>query len=293
MSAPLLAAGPRRVVIAHLFPAALNLYGDRGNVETLVRRAAWRGIEAEVRGIGAGDAAALEGADVIFIGGGADQHQRSAGDALMALADPLRRAIGEGAALLAVCAGYQSLGHAFRSPHAGEIPGPGILDVHTEMPAGADRFVGGIGLELDADSPIALADPGRRRSVVGFENHSGRTTLGPGMRPLGRVVFGRGNDGVSGLEGGIALPGEGGLRGLRIGTYLHGPLLPRNPHLADFLLASGLGRGEPIALAPLPDEAEWEAHRRFADDWTAIRPGVYRTSRVGRLRDRARALVGF
>ena len=120
---------PDRVVIAHLFPDALNLYGDRGNIDTLVRRAGWRGIEAEVRGIGAGDAAALRGADVIFIGGGADQHQRAVADTLMDLADPLRRAIDEGAALLAVCAGYQNLGHAFRSPLVGEIRGPGLLDV--------------------------------------------------------------------------------------------------------------------------------------------------------------------
>ncbi len=286
-------SAPDRVVIAHLFPDALNLYGDRGNIVTLVRRAAWRGIEAEVRGIGAGDGAALAGVDVIFIGGGADQHQRAVADALLGLVDPLRRAIDDGAALLAVCAGYQNLGHAFRSPLVGEIPGPGLLDVETEMPVGAERFVGGIALEMDADSPIVAADPLRRRRVVGFENHSGRTTIGPTMRPLGRVVFGRGNDGSSGLEGAIALPGEGGMRGLRIGTYLHGPLLPRNPHLADFVLASGLGRGAPVQLPPLPDHPEWDAHDRFAADWTAIRPGVYRRSRIGRLRDRMGALIGF
>ena len=284
---------PDRVVIAHLFPDALNLYGDRGNIDTLVRRSGWRGIRPEVRGIDASNAADLAGADVIFIGGGADQHQRAVADVLMALADPLRRAIDDGAALLAVCAGYQNLGHAFRSPHVGEIPGPGLLDVETEMPAGAVRFVGGIAIEVDDASPIAAADAHGRRRIVGFENHSGRTTLGPTMRPLGRVLIGRGNDGASGLEGAIALPGDGGLRGLRIGTYLHGPLLPRNPHLADFVLASGLGRGAPLELATLPDEAEWDAHRRFADDWTAIRPGVYRRSRVGRLRDRAGALIGF
>ena len=287
------ASMPDRLVIAHLFPDALNLYGDRGNIATLVRRATWRGIEAEVRGIGADDASRLDGADVIFIGGGADQHQRVVADALVALADPLRRAINEGAALLAVCAGYQNLGRAFRSPLVGEIPGPGLLDVETEMPAGAERFVGGIAIEVDDASPIAAADALGRRRIVGFENHSGRTTLGPTMRPLGRVLIGRGNDGATGFEGAVALPGDGELRGLRIGTYLHGPLLPRNPHLADFVLASGLGRGAPIALTPLPDEAEWDAHTRFADHWTAVRPGVYRRSRIGRLRDRAGNLIGF
>ncbi len=284
---------PDHLVIAHLFPDALNLYGDRGNIDTLARRASWRGIAVEVRGIGADDGPRLAGADVIFIGGGADQHQRAVADELIALAEPLRRAIDEGAALLAVCAGYQNLGHAFRSPHVGEIPGPGLLDVETEMPAGAERFVGGIAVELEEGSPIAAADGLGRRRVVGFENHSGRTSLGPTMRPLGRVLIGRGNDGASGFEGAVAMPGDGGLRGLRIGTYLHGPLLPRNPHLADFVLASGLGRGAPIELPPLPDDAEWDAHRRFADDWTAIRPGVYRRSRIGRLRDRAGALIGF
>jgi CobQ-like glutamine amidotransferase family enzyme len=293
MTAPSGSARPGRVVIAHLFPDALNLYGDRGNIDTLVRRAAWRGITPEVRGIDASNAGDLAGADVIFIGGGADQHQRSVADELIALAEPLRRAIDEGAALLAVCAGYQNLGHAFRSPHVGEIPGPGLLDVETEMPAGAERFVGGIAIELDAASPIAAADAQAHRRIVGFENHSGRTAIGPTMRPLGRVVIGRGNDGGSGFEGAIALPGDGGLHGLRIGTYLHGPLLPRNPHLADFVLASGLGRGAAVDLPPLPDDAEWDAHRRFADDWTAIRPGVYRRSRIGRLRDRAGALIGF
>ena len=296
---------PDRVVIAHLFPDALNLYGDRGNIDTLVRRAGWRGIGAEVRGIGAGDAAALRGADVIFIGGGADQHQRAVADALMDLADPLRRAIDDGATLLAVCAGYQNLGHAFRSPLVGEIRGPGLLDVETEMIAGAERFVGGIVIEPDAASPfgagVAAMDPGAAalspgrapREVTGFENHSGRTTLGPTMRPLGRVLVGRGNDGASGFEGATAMPGEGGLGGLRIGTYLHGPLLPRNPHLADLVLAMGLGRGRPAVLSPLPDEAEWLAHDRFAADWTAIRPGVRSRSSVGRLRDRLGSLIGF
>jgi len=293
MSARAGGATPDRVVIAHLFPEALNLYGDLGNIVTLARRAQWRGITAEIRGIGEHDADQLKGVDVIFIGGGADQHQRAVADALVALADPLRRAIDDGAALLAVCAGYQNLGHAFRSPHVGEIPGPGLLDVETEMPVGAERFVGGIAIELGGDSPIANADAQGRRRIVGFENHSGRTTIGPTMHPLGRVVIGRGNDGVSGAEGAIALPGEGGLTGLRIGTYLHGPLLPRNPHLADFVLASGLGRGMPVELAPLPDETEWDAHQRFADHWTAIRPGVYRRSPLGRLRDRAGALIGF
>lgn len=277
-------------MIGHLFPDQLNLYGDHGNVETLVRRASWRGIEVEVRPIRAGDAALVRGVDVLFIGGGADRHQQAVAEALTALAAPLRGAIEDGAALLAVCAGYQNLGHVYRSPLVGEIRGPGLLDVETDVPAGAERLVGGLVVELPPGSPIAGTGP---RRLVGFENHSGRTTLGATMRPLGRVVVGRGNDASSGEEGAIALPGEGGVAGLRIGTYLHGPLLPRNPHLADFVLAAGMGRGRVAGLSPLPDEHEWLAHRTFEADWTAIRPGVHRRSRIGRTAERLSGLIGF
>jgi hypothetical protein len=187
----------------------------------------------------------------------------------------------------------------------GEIRGPGLLDVETEMIAGAERFVGGIVIEPDDRSPIGVAlaplaagsaagaGSSTHGVITGFENHSGRTTVGPAMRPLGRVLTGRGNDGASGFEGAVAMPGDGGIAGLRIGTYLHGPLLPRNPHLADIVLAMGLGRGRPAVLAPLPDDPEWLAHDRFAADWTAIRPGVRRRSSVGRLRDRMGSLIGF
>jgi CobQ-like glutamine amidotransferase family enzyme len=288
-----------RVVVAHLFPDLLNLYGDRGNIETLARRAAWRGFEVEVRRIAAGDGRALRGADVIFVGGGADRHQKLVADALTTLEDPLRAALDDGASLLAVCAGYQSLGHVYRSNLVGDLAGPGLLDVETEVPAGAPRLVGGIVLELESGSPIAAAtgdgprrSPGGTHRLVGFENHGGRTTLGPTMRPLGRVLLGRGNGDDAREEGAIALPGEGGIAGLRIGTYLHGPLLPRNPHLADFVLACGIARGLGDPLPALLDEHEWAAHDSFEADWTAIRPGVHRQSRLGRTLDRVTALIG-
>jgi hypothetical protein len=294
-----------RVVIAHLFPDLLNLYGDRGNVETLVRRATWRGIVAEVRAVGGRDGALLADADVIFIGGGADRDQAAVAATIAPLAEPLAAALARGAALLAVCAGYQNLGHAYRSPLIGEIRGPGLLDVETNAPADAERLVGGVIVELAADSPVvgagtasaaAVGSAGAARLLVGFENHSGRTTLGPSMRPLGRVVVGSGNDAASRDEGAIALPGDGGVAGLRIGTYLHGPLLPRNPHLADFLLAAGMSRGgtRPVpALAPLPDRREWLAHDAFEADWRAKRPATRRRSPVGRAVDRLQSLVGF
>ena len=285
-----MSASRTRVVIGHLFPDQLNLYGDRGNIETFVRRAAWRGIAAEVREIHAGEAAALDGVDVLFIGGGADQHQRAIADALLDLAPALERAFRAGTALLAVCAGYQNLGHVFRSPLVGEVPGPGLLDVETDVPAGARRLVGGIVVAVDPALHISGTEAHR---VVGFENHSGRTTLGPSMRPLGRVLVGTGNDTEARTEGAIALPGDGGVAGLRIGTYLHGPLLPRNPHLADFVLACGLGRGEPVALAPLRDDREWRANETFEAYWAAIRPGEHPRSRIGRTIERLRGLIGF
>ena len=294
-----------RVVIAHLFPDLLNLYGDRGNVETLVRRATWRGIAAEVRAVGGRDGAMLEDADVIFIGGGADRDQAAVAATIAPLAEPLALALARGTALLAVCAGYQNLGHAYRSPLIGEIRGPGLLDVETNAPADAERLVGGVVIELGADSPVVAAgtvsaaaagSPGAAQRLVGFENHSGRTTLGPSMRPLGRVVVGSGNDAESRDEGAIALPGDGGIAGLRIGTYLHGPLLPRNPQLADFLLASGMSRGgtRPVPeLEPLPDRREWLAHDAFEADWRAKKPAASRRSPVGRAVDRLQSLVGF
>lgn len=288
---------PGRVVIAHLFPDLLNLYGDHGNVETLVRRATWRGLATEVRRVNPGDANALRDVDVLFVGGGADRHQRLVADALVALSEPLRAAVADGAVLLAVCAGYQSLGHVYRSRLVGELRGPGLLDVETDVPADGERLVGGLVIELGADSPIMAA--GDRASgagaganrLVGFENHAGRTRLGSTLQPLGRVVVGRGNDDGGRDEGAIALPGAGGIAGLRIGTYLHGPLLPRNPHLADFVLACGIARGMGVPLAPLPSPAEWTAHARFEADWRAINPGAKRRSRSARVAGRLAVLA--
>jgi CobQ-like glutamine amidotransferase family enzyme len=290
-----------RIVIAHLFADLLNLYGDRGNIATLARRARWRGAEVEVREIGGDDGAALAEADLIFIGGGQDSQQISAARGLDRLGGALVDAVGAGAALLAVCGGYQNLGHRYRSALVGDLAGPGLLDVSTEAPAGAPRHVGGVIIELVADSPIAAMGrasaavagmAGTELELVGFENHSGRTSLGLSAQPLGRVVVGHGNNGQDGGEGMLALPGEGGLAGLRIGTYLHGPLLPRNPHLADYLLANARARHGPRDLMPLPDDAEWRAHASFAARWRAERTGG-RLSRFGGVGERLGSLIGF
>jgi CobQ-like glutamine amidotransferase family enzyme len=295
----------RRIVIGHLFADLLNLYGDRGNIATLARRSEWRGIGIEVRRIGPDDAHLLDGVDLVFIGGGQDAQQVAVSTGLERIGPALVAALASGASLLAVCGGYQNLGHAYRSELVGDLRGPGLLDVTTDAPAGAPRNVGGIVIELDAASPIASLGRasaeraglgGAERRLVGFENHSGRTFLGAGARPLGRVLVGHGNNDEDGAEGLIALPGEGGLAGARIGTYLHGPLLPRNPHLADYLIATALARGrsgdEPTPLAPLPDDAEWRAHAAFEARWEA-EWADRGTTTVGRLRERIQGLVGF
>jgi CobQ-like glutamine amidotransferase family enzyme len=290
-----------RIVIAHLFADLLNLYGDRGNIATLVRRARWRGADVEVREIGADDGAALADADLIFIGGGQDSQQITAARGLDRLGGAVVDAVGAGAALLAVCGGYQNLGHGYRSALVGDLSGPGLLDVWTEAPAGAARHVGGVIVELAAGSPIAAMGrasaasagmAGAEDQLVGFENHSGRTFLGAATQPLGRVVVGHGNNDRDGGEGMLALPGEGGLAGLRIGTYLHGPLLPRNPHLADYLLANARSLNGPTEIGALPDDAEWRAHAAFAARWRAERTAG-KLSRFGAVGERLGSLIGF
>ena len=291
-------AGP--VVIVHLFPDLLNLYGDSGNVRVLAQRCRWRGFEVDVRAAGADDGAALDGADIVLIGGGQDQQQLAVAHGLERLREPLLAAVGAGASLIAICGGYQNLGYRYRSPLVGDLEGPGLLDVATTADAGATRFVGGIVVELAADSPIrALGSESAARAgqagaageLVGFENHSGRTVLGPGARDLGRVVVGAGNDGGGG-EGIIALPGDGGLAGLRIGTYLHGPVMPRNPHLADFVILSALRRRGISELAPLDDRTEWAAHVAFAEHWRAVKRPTEAPSALRRVVDRIDNLLG-
>jgi lipid II isoglutaminyl synthase (glutamine-hydrolysing) len=284
--APVANATDRRLRIVHLFPDLLSVYGDTGNVATLVVRARHRGIAVEVDRLRS-DAARIATADVYVIGGGQDRDQAAVDMALRRLGDGLLGEIEAGAAILAVCGGYQSLGHSFRTSQGRLLQGPGIFDVTTR--GGPTRFVGPVVADLD-ETWIR----GSRRTIVGFENHSGRTTLGPGAEPLATVEIGFGNNGRDGSEGLLAVPGSGGLRGLRIGTYLHGPLLPRNPHLADALLAAGLARtGQPTALAELDDTEEWAAHDRFVErcrhrSWPERLPTPLRRA-IGP----ARNLVGF
>jgi lipid II isoglutaminyl synthase (glutamine-hydrolysing) len=234
-----------RVVVGHLFPDYLNIYADRGNMAVLARRAAWRGHELEVQALGPGDQVRPGEHDLYYVGGGQDREQELIAPALAAMGPALREAVEGGAAALAVCGGYQLLGRFYRDQSGDELQGAGLLPLFTV--AGERRMIGDVLLECELVS-------GELRTLAGFENHAGRTYLDEGAEPLGRVLAGFGNDGVSGYEGCHA--------GRVVGTYLHGPLLPRNPWLADWLLAQALAHrtGEPSELEPLADELESEAH---------------------------------
>ena len=234
-----------KVVIGHLYPDYLNIYADRGNIAVFERRAAWRGIELEVEEIGPGDDVRADAYDLLYIGGGQDREQALIAPDLAAKGESVKAAVEAGAALLAVCGGYQLLGQFYRDRSGAELPGVGLFPLHTV--AGERRMIGDVLLECELE-------PGVRRTLAGFENHAGRTYLDDGAEPLGRVVAGFGNDGESGFEGCRV--------GRALGTYLHGPLLPRNPWLADWLLAQALAHrlGEAPALEDLSDELEAEAH---------------------------------
>jgi CobQ-like glutamine amidotransferase family enzyme len=235
-----------RVVVGHLYPDYLNIYADRGNIAVLSRRAAWRGIALEHRPVGVGEPIGPGEHDLLYVGGGQDREQALIAPDLATRSDELQAALADGTAVLAVCGGYQLLGRFYRDRSGAELPGAGVFDLETV--AGERRMIGDVLLECELE-------PGEPRTLAGFENHAGRTILGPTAEPLGRVVAGCGNDGESGYEG--------CRRGRALGTYLHGPLLPRNPWLADWLLAQALAHrtgGDPPHLEPLPDDLEAEAH---------------------------------
>jgi lipid II isoglutaminyl synthase (glutamine-hydrolysing) len=234
-----------KIVVGHLYPDYLNIYADRGNIAVLARRAAWRGHELEVHTVSVGDPVEPGAHDLLYVGGGQDREQALVAEDLVAKSDGVAAAVDGGAALLAVCGGYQLMGRSYRDFHGGDLPGIGLFPLETV--AGETRMIGDVLLECELE-------PGVVRTLAGFENHAGRTRLDRGAEPLGRVVAGFGNDGASGLEGCRV--------GRAVGTYLHGPLLPRNPWFADWVLAQALANrlGEPPALEPLGDELEQQAH---------------------------------
>jgi CobQ-like glutamine amidotransferase family enzyme len=240
----------RKIVVGHLYPDYLNIYADRGNMAVLERRAAWRGIGFDYRTIGLGEQADPDEYDLYYVGGGQDREQALVAPDLATRGESLQEAVDCGAAFLAVCGGYQLLGRFYRDRSGAELPGIGLLPHHTV--AGERRMIGDVLLECELD-------PGQRRPLAGFENHAGRTYLDEGAEPLGRVVAGFGNNGEDGVEGSRV--------GNALGTYLHGPLLPRNPWLADWLIGKALARrlGDAPDLEPLPDDFESSAQRVSAE----------------------------
>ncbi len=233
--------------VAHLYPRLMNIYGDRGNVMCLRHRCEARGIGFELTELSTGDRLDPSAHDLIFAGGAQDREQRGVADDLLATkAEALREAVESDVAVLAVCGAYQLFGRFYRDATGAELPGAGIFDLHTEHPGeGARRLIGNIVAEWDS--------PDGTRTIVGFENHGGRTRLGPGARPLARVRRGFGNNGEDGHEGAVYRNA--------IGTYVHGSLLPKNPALADHVIRLALRRrhGE-VELAAIDDRAELRAH---------------------------------
>jgi CobQ-like glutamine amidotransferase family enzyme len=249
-----------KLVVGHLYPTIMSQYGDRGNVICLQQRCGWRGIDVEVAEFGLGAAVDPDAVDILLMGGGADSQQRAiAGDLVHVKGDGLRHAVEDGAAALMICGGYQLFGHSYRTYDGTTLKGLGIFDCHSVHRAHQ------LGTRLDNVSQAGavravnnLVIQWANGTLVGFENHGGRTYLAEAAEPLGRVVVGGGNNSEDGWEGCVYKHA--------IGTYLHGSVLPKNPHLADYLIASALerrtGRRD---LQPLDDRLEWEAHALAVD----------------------------
>jgi len=228
--------------VCALYPDLMNIYADRGNLLLLERRCRWRGLGFTLISSQLGQALHPDAADLFYMGGGQDRDQRRCAEDLVDVKQAaLRQAAARGAVILGVCGGYQLLGHSYQ---IGEetLPGLGLIDARTVREPGP-RLIGNVAIEVELV-------PGRRDVLAGFENHGGRTYLGPASRPLGRVLRGHGNNGKDGHEGVHD--------GTVIGTYLHGPLLPKNVWLADWLIETALGLGEPLTV--LDDRLETEAH---------------------------------
>ena len=229
--------------LAHLYPKLMNIYGDRGNILCLAQRCRQRGIDFAVDELELGSRLEPERYDLIFMGGAQDrEQQRVAADLTAAKGEALHKAVEGGCVVLAVCGGYQLLGKYYRPSQGDDLPGVGLFDARTVHPGpGAKRFIGNVVADWQGGT------------LVGFENHGGRTYLGSGETPLSRVVAGHGNNGADG--------GEGVVHKSAFGTYLHGSLLPKNPRFADHLIAMALRRNYgDVLLVPLDDRLEERAH---------------------------------
>ena len=242
--------GNVKFTVGWLYPDLMNIYGDRGNILTLLKRAEWHGLEARLVELGRGAATEMQDVDVFFFGGGQDREQALIYDDLREFKqESLQRAVDDGAQILAVCGGYQLLGHYYQTAEGERFDGIGMLDVKTE--AGKKRFIGDVVVQTGFEGMV-------HDTLVGFENHSGRTFLGPDAQRLGKVLMGKGNNGSDKTEGAV--------QGKLIGCYLHGSALPKNPWLADRLISWGLARrfGD-VTLASLDDTEEYAAQRQAAE----------------------------
>ena len=229
-----------KITIGHLYPDLLNLYGDRGNIQCMKMRLLWRGHEAEVREYNLGDTIDFTKIDIVLLGGGSDREQMIVCRRLQEIQKDFHAYVEDGGVVIAVCGGYQLLGHEYSTPD-GDMEGLHLVDLITKQ--GSPRLISNIVLE-NSIFPYP---------VTGFENHGGRTTLGEGVKPFGTVVFGYGNNGED--------KQEGALYKNVVGTYLHGPLLPKNPHVCDYLLKNALERrGVTAPLQELDDTQEREAN---------------------------------
>lgn len=232
--------------IGHLYPDLLDLYSDRGNVIILQKRAHWRGLDVTVDQISVGHEPRLCDYDILVMGGGMDREQGIVAQDLQKRSANVREAVNAGTVILAICGGYQLLGHSFETSTGKRIPGLGILDIHT---VGANkRMVGNVVGEMEID--------GIQHNLIGYENHSGKTFLGPDVQPMMRVVKGYGNSGEDKFEG--------VRQGTIFGTYLHGPLLAKNPFLADHLVELALRRRDlSVQLEALNDDLERRANQKL------------------------------
>ena len=238
----------RKITIGHLYPDLLNLYGDRGNIACMMQRCIWRGIEAETKEFNLGDKIDFSEVDIVLLGGGSDREQELVCGFLKDIKDDFKAYVEDGGVVLAVCGGYQLLGKYYKT-NKKTIEGLSILDITTEWQP--ERLI----------RNIVLNSPLFEQPVVGFENHGGRTYIGD-HTPFGKVFYGLGNTGKSGYEGVIYKN--------VIATYLHGPLLPKNPQVCDYLLEKALQRkyGEEVKLEPLKDETEKKANSYIADRYS-------------------------
>lgn len=245
--------------ICHLYPDLMDTYGDKGNITSIVRRCQWRNIETIVSNLSLGDNLEPNKFDIYFFGGGQDRQQSIVAKDLKNKATNLKRAIKNEAVLLSICGGYQLLQNYFKTQEGVKIPGIGLFDAYTV--ASSNRMIQNLLIEINPQlykdvheiyHSTSLQSP--TSYLIGFENHSGKTFLNPNLQPLGTVVQGSGNNGEDKTEGAVYKNA--------FGCYLHGSLLPKNPHFADYLISKALQRkyGQ-IKLTPLDDSIEWQTHK--------------------------------